>query len=122
MSWHPPRSTRTYPLFPSTTLCRSLPFPWTTLLVVPGIDDLLHGGPEIRFVAGHELQRMDVRGGRDEGVHHADRPARCLSARDNLSPAIGDHFIHGQHATPDATRELVPQPGSEPLPPRPTRQ
>src|SRR3546814_17680292 len=58
-----------------------LPFPWTTLLVVPGIDDLLHGGPEIRFVAGHELPRMDVRGGRDEGVHHADRPARFLPAR-----------------------------------------
>src|SRR3546814_10407429 len=63
-----------------------LPFPWTTLLVVPGIDDLLHGGPEIRFVAGHELQRMEVRGGRDEGVNHADRPDRCLPACDQHAP------------------------------------
>src|SRR3546814_9350235 len=74
-----------------------LPFPWTTLLVVPGIDDLLHGGPEIRFVAGHELQPMDVRGGRHESVHHADRPARCASAREHLAPAIGNRLLNGYY-------------------------
>src|SRR3546814_21010103 len=39
-----------------------LPFPWTTLLVVPGIDDLLHGRSEERRVGKECVRTCNYRG------------------------------------------------------------
>src|SRR5690242_5266352 len=86
------------------------PLTKTGLSSGPRVEDGFERHREVRNIARHEGQIVNLGRCRDKGVHGLDRPARHLTTGENFAASVGDYAIDRKDSSLESQWQLFPKP------------